>query len=171
MMELQKSYLSYYPYRKLLIFDEDFAPRNTIYMAAYMAALFHDIGYPETHLQSLRRRIFSYMPNMHSRDPQRDVVSSGVFSLLEKSLLFTLVPFEELQNRLYCEKIDHGTISAIAFLLHFYEGGTINQLEPFKAAAVELAALYSSIQHFLVSHGRSLWIWAAKTPEATTASL
>lgn len=52
-----------------------------------------------------------------------------------------MVPFEEIQTRVYQSSIDHGTLSAIAFLLHFYENGVIFRLPTYKAAAVELAAL------------------------------
>ena len=129
------------PNAEYLQYDKDFAPRNIIYMAAYMAGLFHDIGYPDTYLQSLRRRISAFAPNMSPGNPMRDTLPRDIFSLLQNSLLFRLVSFEEIQTRVYKDSIDHGTLSAIAFLLHFYENGVIFRLPPYQAAAVELAGL------------------------------
>jgi len=129
------------PNAAMLQYDEEFVPRNIIYMSAYMAGLFHDIGYPDTYLQSLRRRISAFAPSMNSGNPIQDTLPGDLFSLLQNSLLFRVVPFEEIQTRVYQSGIDHGTLSAIAFLLHFYENGVIFRLPPYKAAAVELAAL------------------------------
>lgn len=126
---------------KLVEHDPEFVPRNIIYMSAYMAALFHDIGYPNTYLQSLRRRISAFAPGMNPGTPAKDTLPGGIFSLLQNSLLFRVVPFEEIQTRVYQDSIDHGTLSAIAFLLHFYENGVIFMLPPYQAAAVELAGL------------------------------
>lgn len=139
MVKRQKRRLKGLTHWKYLRFDEDFIQRNIIYMAAYMAGLFHDIGYPETYLQSLKRRIRAYMPNMHGEN--LSTLPNGLFSLLQNSLLFRVVPYSEIEKRVLSKNIDHGTLSAVAFLLHFYENGVIFQLEPYKAAAVEMAAL------------------------------
>lgn len=57
------------PNAAILQYDKEFVPRNIIYMSAYMAGLFHDIGYPDTYLQSLRRRIFAFAPSMNPGNP------------------------------------------------------------------------------------------------------
>lgn len=129
------------PNAEILAYDEEFIARNIIYMSAYMAGLFHDIGYPDTYLQSLRRRMFEFSPSINSENSFRDTLPDNIFSLLQNSLLFRVVPFEEIQARVYQDCIDHGTLSAIAFLLHFYKNGVIFMLPPYKAAAIELAAL------------------------------
>ena len=139
MVEKQKQHIYQAEYQMIIDFDDGFIPRNIVYMAAYMAGLFHDIGYPETYLRTLHRRICDYMPSMH-RQPNMEL-PSGLFSMLRNSLLFRVVPYEEIRQRVNSEKIDHGTLSALGFLLHFYENGAILGLEPYKAAAVELAAL------------------------------
>lgn len=140
---------------KLIEFDSEFIPRNIIIMAAYMAGLFHDIGYPETYLRTLYRRICDFLPNMH-RQPNMEL-PAGLFSMLQNSLLFRVVPYEEIRERVGSEKIDHGTLSALGFLLHFYENGTIIGLEPYKAAAVELAALaiYNHTYHYGITDDKS----------------
>lgn len=62
-------------------------------------------------------------------------------TLMQNSLLFRIVPFQEIRERLQGDKPDHGALSAIIFLLNFYENGAIQNLEPYKKCAVELAAL------------------------------
>ena len=139
MVQKQQDMLKNLPTHDFLKLDEDFVPRNVIYLSCYMAGLFHDIGYPETYLRNLRERISEYMPNMHPG--QYRELPNGIFSTLQNSLLFRVVPCDEIKNRVSVSSIDHGTLSALAFLLHFYENGAIFQMPPYKAAAVELAAL------------------------------
>lgn len=119
---------------------EEFYCENIIYMASYMAALFHDIGYPEVSNTINQRRILEYISNLYNAE------SSGynyrrLNALLQNSLLFRIVPFQEIQNRMSADKADHGAFSAIIFLLNFYENGVIQGLDPYEKCAVELAAL------------------------------
>lgn len=119
---------------------DDFYCENIIYMASYMAALFHDIGYPETANATNQRRILEYISNLYNAE------SSGynyrrLNTLLQNSLLFRLVPFQEIQSRMSSDKADHGVFSSIIFLLNFYENGVIQGLDSYEKCAVELAAL------------------------------
>lgn len=120
--------------------NDEFYFKNIIYMSSYMSALFHDIGYPEAHNTVNQKRITEYIANLYSAE------SSGynylrLNALLQNSLLFRVVPFEEIQKRLSGNKPDHGVLSAIIFLLNFYENGAIHGLPSYKRCAVELAAL------------------------------
>lgn len=120
--------------------NREFYCRNIIYMASYMAALFHDIGYPEAANSINQGRITEYIANLYNAE------SSGynyprLNTLMQNSLLFRIVPFQEIRERLQGDKPDHGALSAIIFLLNFYENGAIQNLEPYKKCAVELAAL------------------------------
>lgn len=152
MVDRQTQMLQSSPVGKYLKFDKEFIPRNIIKMAAYMSGIFHDIGYPETHLRSLQRRFAKYMPSIAATNQQQTAIDAR-FSLLQNSLLFRVVPLQEIQARVNRGKVDHGTLSALAFLLHFYENGIIFRLEPYKAAAIELAALaiYNHTYKYAVS--------------------
>lgn len=155
MVQRQKELFSHMPEYQFLLYDETFIERNIIYHSCYMAGLFHDIGYPETYLRTLRDRISDYMPNMHPSQPQE--LPPGIFSKLQNSLLFRVVPYDEIKKRIEKTEIDHGTLSALAFLLHFYENGAIFQMSPYKAASVELAALaiYNHTYHYgLLNSGK-----------------
>lgn len=121
--------------------DPDFYIRNMIYMAAFMAGLFHDIGYPESYYMTTSRHIRDYIASIHELNSEESSVNR-IYALLQNSLLFRVEPFENIENRLKnIKKPDHGALSAVIFLLHFYENGAIYTLPPYKKAAVELAAL------------------------------
>lgn len=120
--------------------DEEFHIRNLIYMAALMAGLFHDIGYPEAFYMTTSRHIRDYIASIHELNADGSGINR-IYSLLQNSLLFRVESFENIEKRLTSVKAEHGTLSAIIFLLHFYENGAIYTLSPYKKAAVELAAL------------------------------
>ena len=120
--------------------DEEFYIRNLIYMAALMAGLFHDIGYPEAFYMTTSRHIRDYIASIHELNADGSGINR-IYSLLQNSLLFRVESFENIEKRLTSTKAEHGTLSAIIFLLHFYENGAIYTLAPYKKAAVELAAL------------------------------
>lgn len=119
--------------------DPDFYMRNLIYMSAYMASLFHDIGYPEAHHLSSSERIVDYIAGLYNISDASEN-SHKISALLQNSLLFRLVPFEEIREKINSNQ-DHGAISAVVFLLNFYENGAIFRLPPYKSAAIELAGL------------------------------
>lgn len=121
--------------------DQDFYIRNMIYMASFMAGLFHDIGYPETYYMTTSRRIRDYIASIHELNSNGSDINK-IYSLLQNSLLFRVEPLENIESRISnAKKTDHGALSAIIFLLHFYENGAIYTLQPYKKAAIELAAL------------------------------
>lgn len=120
--------------------NPDFYYRNIIHMASYMAGLFHDIGYPESDNAFNQKKIGEYIANLYLAETS-GYPYGKLSALLQNSLLFRVVSFHEIKERLEIERPDHGTVSAITFLIHFYENGAIYQLEPYKKCAVELAAL------------------------------
>ena len=121
--------------------DPEFYIRNLIYMASFMAGLFHDIGYPEAYYMTTSRHIRDYIASIHELNSEKSSMNR-IYALLQNSLLFRVEPFEAIESKIKdSRKPDHGALSAIIFLLHFYENGAIYTLSPYKKAAVELAAL------------------------------
>lgn len=113
---------------------------NIIYMSSYMAGLFHDIGYPAGASRRKYRQMMDYMvESFHFENGNYNF--NQIMLLLQNSLLFRLVSPEEIRKRIEGDEVDHGTMSALIFLLHFYENGAIHRLEPYKLCAVELAGL------------------------------
>ncbi len=114
--------------------------RNIVYMSSYMAAIFHDIGYPEVANMANRRRVTDYITNIYNLETNF-ANFDRIVTLLQNSLLFRVVSSGEIQNKIEGGNPDHGAVSAIIFLMHFYENGAIHRLEPYKLCAVELAGL------------------------------
>lgn len=136
----QQRYYETNDVRELRGSDKDFYIRNMIYMATFMAGLFHDIGYPEGYYKTTSRHIRDYIASIHELNADMNGINR-IYSLLQNSLLFRVESFNNIESRLMSTKAEHGTLSAIIFLLHFYENGAIYNLSPYKKAAVELAAL------------------------------
>lgn len=120
--------------------DYEFLMHNIIYMASYIGALFHDIAYPECSNMKLQKRIMDFIPSLYN------VEKSGLnwdktYAVLQNSLLFKIVDYNKIYDRVMSEEPDHGALSAIVFLLNFYENGAIYHMEPYKVCALELGAL------------------------------
>lgn len=113
---------------------------NIIYMSSYIAGLFHDIGYPAAVALENGQRMVDYLVEMHHFE-QGGYDFRKIMSLLQNSLLFRIVSPQEIRGCIEGTKVDHGVMSALLLLLHFYENGAIHRLEPYKICAVELAAL------------------------------
>lgn len=113
---------------------------NIIYMSCYMAGLFHDIGYPAGMSMEENRRMIDYLAEVCFFQ-QGGYDFKRIMLLLQNSLLFRVVAPSEIRSRIEGDKVDHGTMSALLFLLHFYENGAIHKLEPYELCAVELAGL------------------------------
>lgn len=113
---------------------------NIVYMSSYMSALFHDIGYPEVANMQSGRNILAYIANVYNFGSGH-IDFDRIITVLQNSLLFRVVSPKEIRERIEREKIDHGAVSALMFLLHFYENGAIYGLEPYKKCAIEVAGL------------------------------
>jgi len=112
--------------------------------ACMLSGLFHDTAYPVCHYMKLHDRISEYVPSMYMFIQNDEDSFNRMASLLNGSLLFTVVSRDELRKSLERD-IDgertHGAYSAFDFLLFFYDSERINILSTEKRLAVELAAL------------------------------
>lgn len=100
--------------------------KEMIYKSYFVAALFHDIGYPLTYYFRVSEKIQQFTPFFK-------IVNSGVKAefpeiraLLNNSLLFRTVDIQDIRRKY--EKDDHGCLSAISFLMNFYFSGSIYNL-------------------------------------------
>lgn len=125
--------------------QKDYYTDNIIKMSCYISALFHDIGYPIVNNMKGNQDIMEYIFETYNLNDY-SINFNKITALLGNSLLFRVEPINKIRKRLagndeVNQKIDHGAVSAIVFLLHFYENGAIHRLEPYKICAVELAGL------------------------------
>ena len=121
-------------------YSADFYMRNIIYMASYIGALFHDIAYPECSNMQVQKRINEFMPSLYNIEIS-ELNWNKTYAVLQNSLLFKIVDNNKIHNKVMAEKPDHSALSAIIFLLNFYENGAIYHMEPYKKCALELGAL------------------------------
>lgn len=117
---------------------EHFA-KYLIFSSAFVASLFHDIGYPITHYMVVQKRLLNLSPSIYMLINGDKSSYEKIAAKLSQSLVFQLIKKEDIVQR--CEKGDHGVFSAIIFLLHFYESGLIYSLPIEQKAVIELAAL------------------------------
>lgn len=125
--------------------QKDYYTDNIIKMSCYISALFHDIGYPIVNNMKGNQDIMEYIFETYNLNDYI-INFNKITALLGNSLLFRVEPIKKIKKRLagndeVNQEIDHGVVSAIVFLLHFYENGAIHRLEPYKICAVELAGL------------------------------
>lgn len=121
----------------------DYSIVYIIYSATIISALFHDVSYPLCFFMKMQKRIGQYLPSMNAFIHNIEADIDRVVSILQPSLLFTLVSEKEIRAKLSKNQkdYDHGVFSAIALLLSYYESGRINQLSIDKQISIELAAL------------------------------
>ena len=77
--------------------DPEFYIRNLIYMASFMAGLFHDIGYPEAYYMTTSRHIRDYIASIHELNSENSSMNR-IYALLQNSLLFRVEPFEIIKS-------------------------------------------------------------------------
>ena len=115
-----------------------------------IAGLYHDIGYPIEYAMENNEELTEYLPVIEYFVDSRDN-ETHLQNLLCNSLLFTVVPTGEIVQGY--RKKDHGVLSALAFLVYFYESGSIYSLDAIQRAAIELGALniYNHTLHYRIT--------------------
>lgn len=107
-----------------------------IYM---ISALLHDIGYPLEYYLRSSRLLTDYPPYLKLLSPTVKLSFSEVKALLNTSQLFRLVDQEKIREKY--DKDNHGVLSAVSLLMHFYYGGRIYSLTQEEQCLVEMSAI------------------------------
>jgi len=107
-----------------------------IYM---VSALLHDIGYPLEYYLRSAKKLTDYPPYLKLLSPTVKLPFGEMKALLSESQLFHIVDQEKIREKY--EKDNHGVLSAISLLLHFYYGGRIYAMPAEKRCVIEMAAL------------------------------
>lgn len=116
----------------------DYLKHYIVYSTVIVSALLHDIGYPLEFLGRVGDSFEEFLP-MSELFFESKIDISYIHDVLRTSLLFNIVPFKEIKERLL--KHDHGALSSIVLLLFFYKSGQINTMAPVKRAVIELSAV------------------------------
>lgn len=102
------------------------ALKEIVYKTYFVAALFHDIGYPLSYYFRISDEIQQFTPFFKIISSGIKTEFSEIKALLNNSLLFRTVNASEIKKKY--EDNDHGCLSAISFLLNFYFSGSIYSL-------------------------------------------
>ncbi|MCM1214227.1 MAG: hypothetical protein NC331_01865 [Lachnospiraceae bacterium] len=109
------------------------------YKIILLSALFHDIGYPmEYHLRSAQE-ISDYPPHLKILTPAVKTEFSEMKVYLLESQLFKQVSHEKIAEKY--RNHDHGALSALSLLMHFYYSGRIYSLPNEKRCLIEMTAI------------------------------
>ncbi len=110
-----------------------------VYKILLLSALFHDIGYPlEYHLRSAKE-IADYPPRLKLLTPTVRAEFSEIKVYLLESQLFQQVDHEEILSKY--NRNNHGVLSALSLLMHFYYSGRIYSLSREKRCMIEMTAI------------------------------
>lgn len=118
---------------------EEYCYRYLFHAVAIIAALVHDIGYPITYMLRTTQSLHEFLPISDSFI-QLNNAMPHLEEILRESLLYKTVDSKEIVERV-TNKQDHGAISAVILLNHYYENGAIYHLRPIEKMAIELSAL------------------------------
>lgn len=105
---------------------ENEALKEIVYKTYFVAALFHDIGYPLSYYFRVSDEIQQFTPFFKIISSGIKTEFSEIKALLNNSLLFRTVNVSEIKKKY--ENNDHGCLSAISFLLNFYFSGSVYSL-------------------------------------------
>lgn len=109
------------------------------YKVFMIASMLHDIGYPlEFYLRSTEK-LTEYPPYLKILSPILKTDFAEVKAHLQGSQLFKQIN-QELIKEKYIRN-DHGVLSAVSFLMHFYYNGLIFSLKPLDRCIVEMVAI------------------------------
>lgn len=107
-----------------------------IYM---VSALLHDIGYPLEYYLRSARKLTDYPPYLKLLSPTVKLPFGEMKAMLSESQLFHMVDQEKIREKY--DKDNHGALSAISLLMHFYYGGRIYVMPVEKRCIIEMTAV------------------------------
>ncbi len=109
------------------------------YKAFMVSALLHDIGYPLAYYLRSAEQMTEYPPYLRILCPMVKVNFAELKSCLLDSRLFQLVEAKEIQKKY--QEDDHGVLSALSLLMHFYHNGRVYTLDAMQRCILETAAI------------------------------
>jgi len=110
-----------------------------VYKIVLLSSLFHDIGYPlEYHLRTAQE-ISDYPPHLKILTPAVKTDFSEIKVYLLESQLFKQVNHEKISQKY--QEHNHGVLSALSLLMHFYYSGRIYSLSDEKRCLIEMTAV------------------------------
>lgn len=110
-----------------------------VYKIFILSSLFHDIGYPLEYYLRMAQEISDYPPHLKILTPTVKTEFAEIKVYLLESQLFRQVSHERISKK-YQEN-NHGVLSALSLLMHFYYSGRIYSLSDEKRCLIEMTAV------------------------------
>lgn len=109
------------------------------YKIFMVSSLLHDIGYPLAYYLRSAKQMTDYPPYLKILCPTVKTEFSELKAYLLDSKLFQLIDHKDIYEK-YLEN-DHGVLSALSFLMHFYHNGKIYALGGEERCIIEMSAI------------------------------
>lgn len=109
------------------------------YKIFMIASLLHDIGYPLEYYLRLAGQMTNYPPYLKILSATAKADFAELKSYLTETKLFRLIDNRKIEKKY--SKNDHGVLSAVSLLMHFYHNGKIYSLSKDQQCLVEMAAI------------------------------
>ncbi len=109
------------------------------YKIFMVSSLLHDIGYPLAYYLRCARQMTDYPPYLKILCPTVKAQFAELKAYLQDSRLFMLVDQGEIRKKY--EADDHGVLSALSLLMHFYHNGRIYSLSSMDRCIIEMSAI------------------------------
>lgn len=109
------------------------------YKIFMLSSMFHDIGYPLEYYLRAAKHLTDFPPYLKILSPTVKTPFSEVKALLLESQLFQLIDGEQIREKY--DRDNHGVLSAISLLMHFYYGGKIYSLSYEDRCIIEMSAI------------------------------
>ncbi|MCI8418460.1 MAG: hypothetical protein HFI33_13375 [Lachnospiraceae bacterium] len=109
------------------------------YKSFMVSALLHDIGYPLAYYLRSAEQMTEYPPYLRILCPMVKVNFAELKSYLLDSRLFQLVDSKEIYKKYQAD--DHGVLSALSLLMHFYHNGRVYTLNTMQRCILEMSAI------------------------------
>lgn len=110
-----------------------------VYKIFMVSSMLHDIGYPLEYYLRSAQMLTDYPPYLNILSPVIKAEFSQIKACLIGSQLFGQVDNDEIKKKYQVN--NHGVLSAISLLMHFYSGGLIYSLSPDQRCIIEMSAL------------------------------
>lgn len=109
------------------------------YKIFMVSSLLHDIGYPLTFYLRAAKQMTDYPPYLKILTPTVKADFSELKSYLLESRLFRMIGSDAVRAKY--EQEDHGVLSALSLLMHFYHNGKIYALTREERCIIEMSAI------------------------------
>ena len=113
--------------------------KEITYKIFMVSSLLHDIGYPLAYYLRAAKQMTDYPPYLKILSPTVKAEFAELKAYLLDSKLFQLMDQERIYKK-YRED-DHGVLSALSLLMHFYHNGKIYSLTEEQRCIIEMSAI------------------------------